>query len=113
MKESDILKACLDLLSVKGIFHMRINNIPAYDPNRGCYRTFHGTKGVPDIIAILPEMTTEGSSGVFCGIEVKMPRKKLSAHQEAVHDEIIQSGGYALTVHSVDELEEDLKELGF
>lgn len=113
MKESDIQRACLDLLTVKRIWHARWNNIPPYDPKRGAYRAFLGKKGMPDIVAILPVMAHDGVVGAFCGIEVKRLKGKQSEHQKATEEEICGAGGYYLLVHSADELEADLKELGF
>lgn len=111
--ESEIVRGCLDLLACKRIEHFRINNGGVFDPAKQIYRSFHGTKGVPDIIAILPMVTPEGTFGIFCGIEVKTKTGKQSQSQREVEEKIIESGGYYLLVRSSDELEEDLKTLGY
>jgi len=110
-KEADVLRGCLDLLSIKRVKHFRTNNMPAFDPQRGCYRTFHGTKGMPDIIAIIPTMSNDGVVGCFCGIECKSSDGKQSEDQKSQEKEIVESGAYYLLVHSVDELANDLTEL--
>jgi len=58
-------------------------------------------------------MTQDGSVGCFCGIEVKTPKGIQSSAQKDVECQILYSGAYYLLVRSVDELVEDLKELGF
>jgi hypothetical protein len=112
MKEADVLRGCLDLLAAKNVFHFRVNNTGIYDPTKKCFRSFQGIKGVPDIIAILPTMTKDGVIGQFLGIECKATKGKLSVEQQIFQDEIIGAGGIAITAHSVDELVEDLEELG-
>lgn len=113
MSESDIVKGCLDLLALKKIFAFRINNTGIYDPARKCFRTFHGKKGVSDILGIAKNGTKIVSKGCFIAVECKMPKGKLTETQDEFQEEVVEAGGIALTAHSVDELAEDLKELGF
>jgi len=113
VSESDIVYGCLELLSLKGIFSWRVNNVGIYDQKIGRYRSFHGMKGVSDIIGIVPCMTPEGSVGRLLAIEVKSPRGQTSPHQEAFLKSIDDNGGLAMVVRSVDDLEQFLKEEGY
>ena len=103
MKESEIQRACLDYLAARKIFAYRSQSIGLWDSKKGVYRT-SGVRGVPDITAIL-------KGGVYCGIEVKSAKGKLSEAQEEFSERIVEAGAYYLVVHSVDELECDLKEI--
>ena len=109
ISEAEILKACLEFLAAKGIFAWRVNNIPAFDPKIGRYRSFHGLKGVSDIIGILPSQ--EGVGRFFC-CEVKSAHGKISASQEAYLQEVDNNGGLAMIVRSIDDLEGFLEEEG-
>lgn len=112
-KETDIQKACLELLKLRGIKAWRSNNIPACDPKTGVYRTFHGLKGVADILGIYPRHVrqddgTSTTYGLILAVEVKQPGKQPSADQRDFLDSIRRAGGIAIVAHSVQELEEAL-----
>jgi hypothetical protein len=102
--ERDVLKACLDLLAYRGIFHWRQNAgvIPAGD---GRYRRFVGKKGLPDIWAVLPP------HGTLLAIETKAPGRKMSPDQQQFHEDLVKLGGISCCVSSVDELAKDLEGL--
>lgn len=102
--ESDIQKACLDYLAMRGIFAWRQNQgaIPLAD---GGFRRFNGMKGQSDIIGICPD-------GRFLAIEVKRPGNKPTEDQWQFIENIQKHGGVAMWVRSVDEMEADLKEVG-
>ena len=68
---------------------------------------FASVDGLPDIIAILPP------DGIFCGIEVKRPGKKLTRTQQAVHDNLRDAGALMLCVHSLEELRTALTDAGY
>lgn len=103
MKESAIVRQCLDYLELRGILAWRTNNAGVYNPKSGGY-FFHGTKGVPDITAILP-------NGMYFGIEVKGPKGRMSPEQKEMHRRIVETNAFACCVRSVEELAEDLKEV--
>ena len=84
-----------------------------YDKNMGGYRSFHGMKGVSDILGIVPCMTPQGVVGRFMAVECKTPKGKVSEHQEAFLQAVDDSGGLAMIVRSVSDLEGFLKEEGF
>jgi hypothetical protein len=107
MTETEILRAIREWLSWKGLWHYRANQIPV-KTEEGTYRRFQGKKGLPDLIAIIPQKCPCGLQAVFCGIEVKTPSGTLSSSQAAVLEEIRALGGIGLVVHSVDELEREL-----
>jgi len=106
MKETEILKACLQFLSAHGIFHWRSNQIPAPLPGGG-FRRFVGLKGVSDILGMSPQ-----GDGRLLAIECKTETGRVSEHQQVFLDRVTALGGVACVVRSVDELEADLKEAG-
>lgn len=96
-KESDILRVCLQYLGAKGILAWRSNNTGVYDPARKMFRTFHGLKGVSDIVGLLP-------GGRFLGVETKTETGKLSEDQKLFIDMVNNNGGLAFVVRSVGQL---------
>jgi len=85
MKEADIVRAILRYLkTVPGCF--------AWKEHGGMY----GTAGIPDIIACI--------GGRFYGFEVKTDTGKPTKLQEATIRKILNSGGTALVVRSVNEV---------
>lgn len=63
-------------------------------------------KGCPDIIGILPD-------GRFLGIEVKKPEGVVSKEQETFISKINELGGVAFVARSIDDVEKNLKDVGF
>lgn len=63
--------------------------------------------GVPDIVGCMPMEITEemvgATIGVFCGLEVKGVRGRVSELQEAHVQSILKNGGRAGVVHNLDE----------
>ena len=84
MKENDIVKAILKYLKT-------VPHCFAWKEHGGMY----GTAGIPDIIACV--------KGKFYAFEVKTEIGKTTALQEATIRKIINCGGYACVVRSVDE----------
>lgn len=105
MLERDVQRAVMEWLSVKGIFHWRMNNAGIFDAKTGGYR-FHGLKGVSDILGIMPD-----GSGRILAIEVKRPGGKMTEAQKIFQQRIAELGGIATCVSSVAELEADLAEV--
>ena len=85
MKENDIVKSILKYLKT-------VPHCFAWKEHGGMY----GTAGIPDIIACV--------NGEFYAFEVKTKIGKTTALQEATIRKIINSGGYACVVRSVDEV---------
>jgi hypothetical protein len=113
-KESDIVRACLDWLALHHILAWRMNNTGVFDPARKRFRSFRGLAGVSDILGILPQVVrlddgTAVTFGNFLAVEVKRPGEKPRPEQEAFLDGIRQRGGIGLCVHSLRELEEQIR----
>lgn len=106
VKETEIVRACLDYLAARKIFAWRQNQ-GAIPTAHGGFRRFVGLRGVSDILGILP-----GGTGRFLAIEVKRPGGRTSPEQETFLANVTALGGVACVAHSVDELEADLKEAG-
>jgi len=64
----------------------------------------YGTAGIPDIIACV--------NGRFVAFEVKTPSGKATKLQKATIKKILNAGGVAEIVHSVDEVKVILKKHG-
>lgn len=91
MKESDIVKSIIKYLkTIPGCF--------AWKEHGGMY----GTAGIPDIIACI--------GGKFYAFEVKTPIGKPTALQEAAIRKIINCGGRAGIVRSVDDVKNILSD---
>ena len=99
--ERDVLKACLELLKWKGIFHFR-NNSGALKVADRLVR--FGQAGSPDVLALLP-------GGRLLAIEVKSASGRLRPAQEAWLAEARRHGAATLVVRSASELQAGLDEL--
>ena len=113
-RETDLVRACLDWLALHRIKAWRMNNTGIFDPARKVFRSFHGERGVPDILGIFPQTVRldDGSTvtfGNFLGVECKRPGEKPRPEQEMFLREIRDRGGIGLCVHSLTELEEQLR----
>jgi hypothetical protein len=111
-RESDVLSACLQWLTLMRVFHWRQNQ-GAIPLKNGGFRRFVGLRGLPDVLAVVSqdrEVVGHGRKrfAVFCGIEVKRPGEKPRPEQQAFLDQLNAMGGIGICVHSVDELEEQL-----
>jgi hypothetical protein len=113
-KETDLVRACLDWLALHGVMAWRANNTGVFDPVKKVYRSFHGRKGVADILGVLSRSAPGGGDGpetvgLFLAVEVKRPGERPRADQEAFLDDIRRRGGVGLCVHSLTELEAGLR----
>lgn len=107
--ESAVQKACMELLTLKGIFHWRNNNhgTPRFRSNGQIGWSFHGTPGVADIIAICPD------DGRLLAIEVKAGKNTESDAQKEFLDNIRANNGHAVTVWSANDLLSYLEDHGY
>ena len=96
--EKEIQRQILDYLEIKGIFHFR-NNVGAGKLAGGRFVRF-GIPGAPDILAL--------KNGIFYGIEVKRPGKKLSPLQEEFRDSMVRHGGKHLVAFNLESVMEIL-----
>jgi hypothetical protein len=101
---SALVKACLDLLALRGVFAWRSNNAGIWDAKKKAYR-FHGTRGVPDILGCLP-------GGRLLAVEAKEGRGRLTEEQHCYLAHVNALGGLGLVVRSVGELIGALDEAG-
>ena len=113
-KETDIVRSCLDWLALHRIKAWRTNNTGIFDPVKKIHRRFHGLRGVSDIVGILPQSVRLADGGAelfgnFLAIEVKKPGEKPRPEQETFLHDIREAGGIALCVHSLREMEEQLR----
>lgn len=113
-RESDVLTACLQWLQFQGVWCWRQNQ-GAIPLPKGGYRRFVGLKGVADILGILPQtVQIVGESapvtfGNLLAVETKRPGEKLRPEQEDFLRRVNDLGGVGLCVHSLTELENQLK----
>jgi hypothetical protein len=112
MKETDLVRACLDWLTLHRIMAWRCNNTGIYDPTRKCFRSFQGLRGVADILGILPQtVDLDGGRVVFgnlLAVECKRPGEQPREDQEAFLKQIRDRGGIGICVHTVGELDRQL-----
>jgi hypothetical protein len=112
-READVLSACLQWLSLKGVWCWRQNQGAIPLPGGG-FRRFVGLRGVSDILGILPQtVRVEGEStpvtfGNLLAVETKRVGEKLRPEQEEFLRQVNERGGVGLCVHSVSELAEKL-----
>jgi hypothetical protein len=116
VNETTLVRACLDWLALHRILAWRMNNAGVFDPGRKVFRSFRGARGVPDILGICPRKVklADGSQvtiGSFLGIECKRPGARPRPEQEAFLQGICDRGGIGLCVHTLRELEEQLRPL--
>ena len=100
--ESKLVRACLEFLELKGWYAFRVNNMGVYDPTRKVYRTFSGTPGVADIIAV--------RFGRFLAVECKTKTGVQSAAQKTFQCNVEANGGVYVLARKVDDLDDGLKE---
>lgn len=107
LRETDIVKACLDYLALRRIFHVRANSGSVTGERNGKRRYVafqrifipaygYVESGATDIYAIL--------RGVHVCIEVKRPGQHSTPNQIRFQNAVTAAGGLALEVHSADEL---------
>lgn len=97
-KESEIQRAILDYLKLRGIFAWRMKNEGTYDPRSGRWRAGTGTRGLPDIGGVLP-------SGRALLIEVKTATGRVSPTQKAFLARAVDAGALAFVARSVEDVE--------
>jgi hypothetical protein len=96
--ENSVVRGCLQLLKLAGIFAWRQNNAPVYDRVKGCYRAHNGMPGISDIIGVLPD-------GRFLAVECKRKGRTATDEQKAFLSRVTELGGMAMTVSDVRQLQ--------
>ena len=92
--EGAVLRDCLALLRMMGIWHWRNNTGAVSTPSGGFIR--FGAKGSADILAL--------RNGRFIAIECKSPKGKPTPEQSAWGQSVKANGGYWWCVSSAAEL---------
>jgi len=106
--ESDLVRALLQLLQLRGVFAWRTQTagVRRTDRRGRSFWTFAGLRGVADILAVVPPR------GQLLAIEAKQPGRGPSAAQLLFAAAVRAAGGLAFICHSVAELETFLEEAG-
>jgi hypothetical protein len=117
-RETDVVRAVLDYLRLRRILSWRSNNTGIYDPARKVFRSFHGLKGVSDVLGVLPRTLCDAAAGpvkvgILLAVECKSRSGRLRKEQAAFLDTVRAAGGVALVVKDVRELEAELARLGY
>lgn len=107
-KEADILRDCLTWLKLHGVLCWRQNQgaITGMHNGKRRFLRFSSQVGISDILGVLPP------SGRLLAVETKRPGNKPTPEQAAFLDMVQQSGGVAVCVRSIDELERALLDAG-
>jgi hypothetical protein len=120
-RETDLVKAVLQYLALRGGVAWRANTGAFAFPAKGGRRRFvrFGPPGQADVLGVLAPtgrlLACENCArrGVFLAVECKMPGRKLTAQQSSFLEMVRNAGGVALCVTSVRELEDGLKSEGY
>lgn len=100
-----LTRQALRVLSLKGYECWRQNNGGVYDPVKKVFRRNSSTPGVSDILGY------HRQTGQFLACEIKAGKDVLSSEQVRFLEGVRSSGGVALVVRSVDDLENIFKKL--
>lgn len=97
-KESDLVKACLTYLELRGVFAWRNNTTAVYDPKIKRFRRMGSMKGVSDILGILHH-------GRLLCVECKVGRGKQTKDQVAFQVAVEAHGACYVLARGLDDLE--------
>lgn len=89
----------LRVLTLKGYVVWRQNNGGIFDPTKKVFRRNSSTPGISDIIGY------HKATAQFLAVEIKVGRDKLSEEQTRFLASVKASGGLALVIRSIDDLE--------
>lgn len=107
--ESDLVRACIEYLTLKGVFCWR-NNTGAFAGEHMGRKRFvrFGTPGAPDIMAIVRTRVSRQRQAVlvgrFLGVECKSPTGKQSAAQRVWQEQCERAGGAYFMVRRLGDL---------
>ena len=91
---TELVKACEQYLTMKGVFHYR-NNSGALKTVNGGFMRF-GAVGSPDIICVV--------KGIYVGLECKMGSGRLSEAQVAFKERLQAVGGQYWIIRDLQDL---------
>lgn len=98
-EEAKLLRACLQLLAARGIFHLRVNSGAGMRDGRPVRSAPAGTS---DVILCI--------GGKMIGLELKSAKGRLRASQAEWRDRLVAAGGRYWMVRDVAELDRLLRE---
>lgn len=104
MKESEILRLCLDYLRINNIFCFRANSAAFFSQDGKRFIRTHDIKGVSDIIGVLP------ASGKFLAVECKTAKGRQSIEQKAFQMAVERNNGIYIIARSTDDLKDILND---
>lgn len=92
LREQDIVRACLEVLKLRGVFAYRQNQ-GAFNPpgHRERFVRFTSINGISDIIGVMP-------GGRFLAVECKRPGNVPTGDQQAFLDAVNRRGGLGVVV---------------
>jgi hypothetical protein len=104
--ESNLVKACLQLLALRGVPAWRTNSggLSVERAGRRHFYKFNGAKGCSDILGLLPP------GGRMLAVECKLPGNRPTPDQQAFLAAIASAGGIALVITDIAQLDIALKE---
>ncbi len=105
-KEKETQKAILDYLRLRKIPAWKVTTAGIRKPDGGWIPNH--SKGMSDIIGVLPFRVDHCAPGSFLAIEVKSEKGVLSALQKEFLDTVNNSGGLAFMAKSVDDVANNL-----
>ena len=99
-RETDLVRAIMHYLAVRGVMASRINSggIRAAYKGKARFFRFNSTPGMSDIIGLVP-------GGRFIAIEAKVKPNKPTADQLAFLEAVRSSGGIGIVAYSVEDVE--------
>src|SRR3990172_7092534 len=113
LKETEITKAVLEYLSLRGIFAWRNNSGAARYMNNGKQRfvkfSFTGASDILGIVPTYSDAIAVTRTGRFLAIEVKTCKGKLSLDQKAFLEAVRQNGGLAIVATSLEDVRKVLE----
>ena len=95
--ERDLQTACLQWLTLKRIYHYRLNNVASTIYTGGkMVRLPVAQRGLPDIVILV--------NGIYCAAELKSETGRQSDEQKAVEEATNKAGGQYRIIKSLDEM---------
>lgn len=103
-KTNDTTREILEFLFSKGIYAWR-NSVGGIYKDHKYYQL--GKPGSSDIFAVIPPR------GIFCGIEIKTGKDRISPVQQGFMGNIRSMGGLSIVVKDFKDFEEKFKDIIF
>lgn len=107
IREQDIVRGCLDVLRLHGVFAWRQNQgrLPVKDRSGKRLVRFTSINGISDIVGVLPD-------GRLVAVECKVPGNVPTEDQQAFLDAVRRRGGLAVVIYDAADLAAILKHEG-